>query len=372
MMLDAVKEKDILDFLYVKSSGDRLVQYRNIFRFEAYSEIAVKRLRRRLAGELKSYREEVFRIVYGALTTESGGRVTVRLGSAPSELISSVRLEKIKSKLEIKASFYGNDLSVEGDNPVMLSRFILFILCDCIDTTGVLEVLMPSGIKALCTAFFGVRFKLERSIKHLGLATPCEKLLGIIGAEYTGDGEIAVEPYRSDIASLATLINDMLSAEVTFFNKRKRVSDEKESFSTLLSAERFQESLLSAGYEFSGDVFSENGDIDDYIIMCDKNRRDAAFPHSFYTFVSSGDILLPTEVVIWHAGHGIDINGFAETACRVATISLGGEMDWDEYGERLIARRNGEEFAEVYLIDGERIGKLNSNVYKIAVARIRL
>ena len=371
-MLDVIKDKDILDLLYVKSSKDRLVQYRNIFRFEAYSEIAVKRLRRRLAGEFKSYREEVFRIVDGALITDRSGRVTVRLCSAPTELISSVRLEKIKSKLEIKASFYGNDLSIEGDNPVMLSRFLLFILCDCIDTAGVFEVLMPLEIKELCKAFFESRIKLERSIKYLGLTTPCEKLLGIIGAEYTGDGEIIPEPYRSDIVNGATLINDMLSAEVTFFKNMKRVPEGKESFSAILSAERFQENLLGAGFEFSGELFPGEGDIDDFIITCDKNRRDAAFPHSFYSFVSSGDILSPTEVVMWHAGHGIDINSFAETARRVFTLSLIEDMDWDEYGERLTARRNGEKRAEVYLIDGERIGKFNSNVYKIAVARIRL
>lgn len=370
-----VDKKDLYSFLFVKSNGDKLVQYRNIFRFEAYSDIAIERLRKRIVNnEFVDYREKVLRIIENSiLSSQSDAYVCIEMNDSSHEVVSKVRWEKVKAKLDIIATFRGNELRLESSNLVILSRFALFVLCDCLDVSDVLRVTIDGRVKELCLFFFERKLIFDRDLTYLNLSTPISKLGNVCGYQFDDDGEVICQPYRSDIVSCAYIINDILSAELSFFKERHISACYNGcELNSIVLADKWQRNLVAAGYSFLGEYCAETMNLDDWIVSIDKKRRNCSFPHKFFTFLYTKDSSDPTEIIIWNSGKSIDINEFAEVVRRLSVLSVGQLINWDIQGEELLAIWKGVKCGRMHLIDKAQIEKRNTNVYSIAVACVSL
>ena len=375
MLSMGLKKKDLLDFLYVKSYENKLVQYRNVFRFEAYSDIAMLRLYGRVVdNNFEDYRERVLSIVNSADIDETDTPcVSIELENMPDEIVTKIRWEKIKAKLDIHSTFRGNVLLLQAKNSIMLHRISLFVLCDCLDVSDVKAVTFSANLKELCQDFFKKRFRIDGNLEYLNLTTPLETLLRICGCQCSDQGELICQPYRSDVVNSAGIINDIFSAERTFFERRVLQTRAKDvAFCNVIAADQWQQNLLCTGYEYIYECCQDVTNIDEWIIKVDKNKRNHPFPHKFCAFICQHNPNDPEEIVVWHSGNGIDINEFADTVRRISVLSSNEGISWDTYGQELMVEKKGKKCGRVYLLDENRISQYNSNTYSIAVARIRL
>jgi len=367
MISDVYLGQKISDYLFIKSCNGKLSQIRNIYRFECYSEIAKSRLKQRIIkSKMMDYRPVVKTIIKSAYVDEIEN---VIISNDSIKIFESIDFNKLKSKLGISATLSQNKLFLNGDNPIILARFILFVVCDFIDLSSNFEVKLTMNILEYCLGWFDKKIEFNRSLDYLNLSAPVAELSDICGVNALGDSFIC-QPYRSDIVVISTIIGDLFSADIAFFSDLNKANKQTASLTSndFDYIEAIQNGLNYLGYTYSKiDKSFQNED--EQIVVSDKKMRNISYAHKFYD-VCENSIGLFDGVIIWYSGYNIDINSFAEDIRRLVDLSLKKTLSWNFCGPEIIGRWGECVVAQIHLIDAELIHKHNTNCYLIATAHI--
>lgn len=363
MKVKQITEQKIYDYLFIKASEGKIQQIRSIYRFECYSALAIKRLTSRaVTEELKDYRSTIKAKIEEAAIGENNEIYSKASKSVYSGLIT----DKIKDKFEIIVEQANDKLVLKGSNLTILSRFIIFLLCDFIDLDNDVKIKINDEVKAACLDCLEQKIPFDKLPSYLSLHVSMKELCSICGITIE-DGYAICQPYRSDITSKSDIVGDLFSAAISFYEDEKEQAHIEKNKLQIIS--KIQSGLNYLGYSYCT-LEKEYESRDEKIAVTDKNMRNISYPHKLYSIEKQENNF--KGVTVWYSGYKLDINSFAEEIRRIVDLSLNASLEYNLCGTEITGKMGERTVARIHLIDKELISAHNTNGYLIATAYIDL
>lgn len=330
------------NFLYLKTEKGRVTQIRDVQRLECFSRVALCRLQGRIEGQIFcDYRKEVFQLIQRTDLRIHDNDGQIRIHSPKSQAIfASLDRARLEAKLDLSVQLTHDTIEIACGNHVLLSRFFLFLLCDYLDLS-VPVVLVESTDRILekCRRWFEKNFwekpQMNQYIFSDLSAEELNRCLSICGVREQ-DNRWYPEPYRTDLAILSDLYNDLQSAKISFicggeieyvYPIAKNRYELAQFLQVVLNSMGFCYVELPSGTQNKQDHLN-------LITEFDKKARNRKYPHLFYSFMSdeSGCV---DSISVWQSGMKFDLNLFAEKMKIASNMLFGENILWNGTGEIL-------------------------------------
>lgn len=360
---------DALQYLCVKTSHEKVLQYRNPDYWEQYSEVAMQRLISRMnaVNEPETYWDKCNTIQYSVIDDEDG-KSEFFLDPDPSssqdmpEVISSDRrfldylsqlnLEEVQKKTDIQIAPYSNGIAIRSEYEDLMFRYAAMIMCDLWDLGNDFIV---KGTKGACSRFSKYLHRQKKQV----ISLDCRKYRVLLcyaetcGYTKVKDGVIP-QPYRLDSVLPSDVIQSLSSMSLVKHPRKITIKGNMTQLTQGIIMKNIQQIMYVRQYEWvtlpiTGEMGCE--EVDGLITAYEKHQRRYRYPHRYFCFSDMNTNTVKRKLYCWGCGSSKIINSLADEIKQMMELVIGYSLIWPLCGKRLSGIRNSMEIAAIHLIE---------------------
>ena len=361
---------EALRYLCVKTSHDKVLQYRNPDYWEQYSDAAMQRLISRMnaVNEPETYWDKCDTIHYSVID-DTDGKLELFMDSDQSsqlddipkaissdrrllDYLNQLNLKEVRKKTDIQIAPSGNGIAISSQFEELMFRYAVMIMCDLWDLEN---DFILKGTKGTCKRFFEYLHRQRKQVIPLD----CRKYQALLcNAEICGyikvkDGVIP-QPYRLDSVLPSDVIQSLSSMSLVKHPRKFTLKGKKAQLTQGIIMKNIQQIMYVRQYEWvtlpiTGEMSCK--EVDGLIMAYEKHQKRYRYPHRYFCFSDMNSNTAKRKLYCWGCGSSKIINSVADEIKQMMELVIGYSLKWPLCGKRLSGVRDSKEIAAIHLIE---------------------